>query len=116
MQMTCVPGKYNLEEKEMAEVKKFGNPKSTAEETVMIDKEEVNEATPEEVNTEAPVIRKVTGCGALNIRSEALANSEILGTVLVDTNVNVDSEDGVWSKIEHGAIKGFCMSQYLKDL
>ena len=45
-----------------------------------------------------------------------LANSEILGTVLVDTNVTVDSEDGVWSKIEHGTIKGFCMSQYLKDL
>ncbi|MBQ7868074.1 MAG: SH3 domain-containing protein [Clostridia bacterium] len=72
-----------------------------------------------ESNTQAPsVLNKgwatvTTASGALNLRAEPSAWSQVLRQIPRNTKIYVDGQVNEWSIVEYGGIKGYVMTSYL---
>ena len=80
--------------------------------------EEVEEVEQEEIKIEsAKIFGNVFDCTKLNIRSEPSLDGEIICTVPVSTEVEIDSEKSTndWFYIyTDTGIEGFCMKKYIR--
>lgn len=80
--------------------------------------EEVEEVEHEEIKIEsAKIFGNVFDCTKLNIRSEPSLDGEIICTVPVSTEVEIDSEKSTndWFYIyTDTGIEGFCMKKYIR--
>ena len=67
----------------------------------------------EETVEETPVKKgKVVNCGKLNIRKEPSAEAEIVGTIIVGSEVTILDEVGDFYQIEPGE-GNYCMKKYI---
>ena len=76
-----------------------------------------NEAAPEIVEEETPVVGVVSGCGKLNVRKEPSVEAEIVCEVLVGSELMIDESAStkIWVKVCTAAgSEGFCMRKFVE--
>lgn len=78
--------------------------------------EEEIASTPDEVEVPTTVTGRIINCGKLNIRYSADAQSKVLCTVDVGSELTVHSETlpDEWFKVTtKSGVEGYCMSKYI---
>lgn len=95
--------------------KKNGNVETVVDETVLNDATETTETNEEPVTNVAK--GRVANCNKLNVRAEADAEAKILGTVKVDSELEIDlakSNKSFYAVTTKEGKKGYCMKKYVK--
>lgn len=83
------------------------------EETPVTEEPAAPETTPEEVDT---VIGVVTECVKLNVRKEPVADAEILTTIPLGAEVQVDifeSTEDFYKVCTGAGVEGYCVKDYI---
>ncbi len=82
------------------------------------DNQEENIPAAEEISNEGNYQERTAYVGSqsgVNLREEATTNSNILDTLLVNTEIKIIGEENDWYKVEYNSQEGYIAKQYVSD-